>query len=159
MQNNLHDILMQYHKYQGTCDSHVDYWWPCLWCMTQRRRPWPPHIRLSVLMVLSDDGEMTLSVLPSSADPPADVTQPGISPHRDKSVSLPRWKYFISSQLQGINRSRGKINKNLARGCSGIKYGAEYHIFCYSNISIFKYSFHFRTFAFALHLQCNTPSL
>ena len=131
--------------------------------MTQRRRPWPLHIRLSVLMVLSDDGEMTLPVLLSSADPPADVTSLAywhrISSHRDKSVSLPRWKYFISSQLQGINRSRGKINKNLARGCSGIKYGAEYHIFCYSNISIFKYPFHFRTFAFALHLQCNTPSL
>ena len=29
-------------------------------------------------MVLSDDGEMTLPVLLSSADPPADVTQPGI---------------------------------------------------------------------------------
>ena len=41
--------------------------------MTQRRRPWPPDIRLSVLMVLSDPGEMTLSLL-SSADPPADVT-------------------------------------------------------------------------------------
>ena len=70
-----------------------------------------PRIRLSVLMVLSDDGEMT-PVFSSVQLIRCRCHPPGISPHRDKSVSLPRWKYFISRQLNRINRYKDKINKS-----------------------------------------------
>ena len=93
---------------------------PVLWCTTQRHRPRARvRIRLSVLMVLSDDGDDSVLLSWSACR----CHQPGISQHRDKSVSLPRWKYFISSQLQGINRSRDKINKN-HRGCLACCLGA-----------------------------------
>ena len=125
--------------------------------MTQRRRPWPLDIRLSVLMVLSDPGEMTLSLL-SSADPPADVTSLAsvhiatnlshchdgniLSQVNDKELTDPEAK---STRIMIV----GVLGLNMVLLCI-------YCISLFKNISIFKYSLHFRTFTFTLHLQCNT---
>ena len=126
--------------------------------MTQRRRPWPLDIRLSVLMVLSDEGEMTLSL--SSAQLIRLQMSPSLaSVHIATNLSHCHDGNILSQvNDKELTDPEAKSTRIMIVGVLGLNMVllCVYCISLFKNISIFKYSLHFRTFTFTLHLQCNT---